>query len=307
MTVNSIFRELLSKAYPNDDFSTYYNFIESLSEEPGERHHILPRKEFPKLVKEPLNRIQISSANHFKAHYWLAACAPTCLSFQRALFFMANQRGYKDVTKDDLPKFAAIYEGARATHRKSVVAGWTESKRKKQGKIAAKVNVMLLDFKCGKCGREFRQVTKGVFGGHRRFCVNYSETEVSDRPFVVPSEEITKRCGKCGIEKLLDEFNVERLVRLGRANYCRECAREHRKNPMPSPLRDYTCPDCGVGFQQVKPGVFGGHRRSCVNYGARRKEFLLWDGSAQGFANKHNMPIGTVLRWKSEYESLELE
>lgn len=35
-------------------------------------------------------------------------------------------------------------------------------------------NTGLRDFTCPDCGTEFKQVTKGVYGGHRRFCLHYS-------------------------------------------------------------------------------------------------------------------------------------
>jgi len=35
-------------------------------------------------------------------------------------------------------------------------------------------NGSLQDFICPDCGTEFKQVTKGVYGGHRRFCLHYS-------------------------------------------------------------------------------------------------------------------------------------
>jgi DNA-directed RNA polymerase subunit RPC12/RpoP len=301
MLVNPTLRKILSETYPDISFIDYFAFIESTPpEEIGEWHHILPRKEFPNLIKETTNRIQLSCANHFKAHYWLAICAPNCVSFQRTLFFMTNQKTYKNIAKEDLPKFAEVYQIAREKHRQNVLAGWTESKRKRQSNIASIVNRMLLDFICPDCGQKFKQVTKGEFGGHRRFCVNYVNHVIPPRPFVLPAIETNKQCGKCGHFKSLSEFNKARKARLGVANWCRKCAKQHRKSGViigSNNLHNYVCSDCGQEFKQVKPGVFGGHRRACINYSERKLAFMEWNGSEQEFAIKHGLPLATVYRW----------
>ena len=315
MRVPEPLRQRLQAKFPDCDFTSYFTFVESLSEEAGERHHILPRHEFPDLEKCGDNIIKISYPNHFKAHYWLATCAPDCNSFQMTVYFMANYKARRKVTTENLSKVGEIYARGKEHQRKIATERWDDRLRSKLSERTKRFNEeenrKLRNFKCDKCGAEFQQITKCVYAGHRRFCLNYGYTPVPERPFVVPTNEITKRCGKCGVEKLLDEFNVERKSRLGRANRCRECCKAERKNKPTqaetTTLRDYTCPNCGTEFKQVKPGVFGGHRRGCLNYGARHGEFLTWEGTLSEFANKHNLPLGTVCRWKSEYESLGLE
>lgn len=312
MRVSELLRQKLQEKFLGCDFTPYFDFIESLPEEDGEKHHILPQREFPAFLKCEDNIIEISYPNHFKAHYWLATCAPDCMSFQTTVYFMANYKARKKVAVEGLSKLGEVYERGKEYQRKIVTERWDDQLRAEQSEIAKRVNKIenakLQDFKCDKCGTEFKQVTKGVYAGHRRFCLNYSDISVPDRPFVVPTGEQTKRCGKCGAGKSLDAFNRERKSRLGRANRCRECCRTERKTKSEiKKLHDYMCPNCGTEFKQVKSGVFGGHRRSCINYGARRKEFLTWGGTMQEFASKHNLPLGTVWRWKREYELLELE
>lgn len=59
--------------------------------------------------------------------------------------------------------------------RLKISARWDESRRDQQGAIAIRVNAIenakLKDYACSKCGATFTQVTKGVFGGHRKACL----------------------------------------------------------------------------------------------------------------------------------------
>jgi hypothetical protein len=107
--------EALSVRIPDANFAPYFAFIESLPTlEHGNRHHILPRKDFPEHAKNPDNVIRISPADHFRAHYWLAVCAPRCESFQRVFFFMTKFREYaSQVPIDELPQYAEVYERGR--------------------------------------------------------------------------------------------------------------------------------------------------------------------------------------------------
>ncbi len=62
--------------------------------------------------------------------------------------------------------------------RAKMIASWTEERRAEMSKLSKKVNKVentkLRDFTCPDCGTVFLQVTKGVYGGHRRFCLHYS-------------------------------------------------------------------------------------------------------------------------------------
>jgi len=297
MQVDNHLKGALQAKVPDTDFTRYFDFLESCScDERGERHHILPKTEFPEYKTHPNNIVRISVASHLYAHYWLAVCAPDCGAFQRAFFLMARV-DHADIDASSLPEYAAILERGRLAQKQP----WTQQRRRRQSGIAMKVNTVenskLRDRKCLHCGQEFKQTTKGEFGGHRRFCLHHKDNELPARPFVVQTNETTKYCSKCRKPKPLDAFNIERKARLGRANWCRKCARQHRKNPQKSELHDFVCPDCGKEFKQVKPGVFGGHRRSCLNYGERRKEFLSWSGSMREFADKHGLPLQTIWRW----------
>jgi group I intron endonuclease len=65
-----------------------------------------------------------------------------------------------------------------ATHRAKIAAAWDDDHRERMSKRAKVINEIenakLQDFTCPDCGTEFKQVTKGVYGGHRRFCLHYS-------------------------------------------------------------------------------------------------------------------------------------
>jgi group I intron endonuclease len=61
--------------------------------------------------------------------------------------------------------------------RAKIAAHWDEKRRARQARIAVAVNktenVKLRNFECPDCGTKFEQVTKGVYGGHRRYCLHY--------------------------------------------------------------------------------------------------------------------------------------
>ena len=109
-------REALSTHIPGADFAPYFAFIDSLLPSPlvkGHRHHILPRREFPEYVKVTENIICVSPADHFKAHYYLALCAPKCESFQVAFYLMANYKTAAQILVDELPQYTEIYVRGR--------------------------------------------------------------------------------------------------------------------------------------------------------------------------------------------------
>lgn len=62
--------------------------------------------------------------------------------------------------------------------RAKIAASWDDNRRVEMSKLSKAVNAVenlkLKDFTCPDCGTEFKQVTKGVYGGHRRFCLHYS-------------------------------------------------------------------------------------------------------------------------------------
>jgi len=69
-----------------------------------------------------------------------------------------------------------------AETRNKMSAAWDETMRRKQASVARAVNKIenakLQDFTCPDCGAEFKQVTKGVYGAHRRVCKNWPETKM---------------------------------------------------------------------------------------------------------------------------------
>ena len=119
MLISDTLRKTLTAKVPDVDFAPYFAFIESCATVKGERHHILPKKEFPEHKRNPDNLICVTSRDHFRAHYWLAVCAPQCESFQRAFFLMANMKRASLVNVDDLPEYAAAYERGREVQRKA--------------------------------------------------------------------------------------------------------------------------------------------------------------------------------------------
>ena len=97
----------------------------------------------------------------------------------------ATGRPCHQVTKDaasrtfkDKPKPLA--------QRQKMAASWTDERRTKQAGIARQVNSTenrkLRDFKCPDCNREFRQVTKGVYGGHRKSCLFWKDVPEHQKP-----------------------------------------------------------------------------------------------------------------------------
>jgi len=115
MIVADHLREALAVRFPGEDFTPYFIFLESLpGVTKGNRHHVLPKEEFPEFAKDPINVVVVSPGNHLRAHYWLALCTPDFPSFQRVFFFMTNFRRYVDqISADELEQFATIYERGR--------------------------------------------------------------------------------------------------------------------------------------------------------------------------------------------------
>ncbi len=75
-------------------------------------------------------------------------------------------------------------DAARITHkgkpkplaqRQKMVKSWDESRRLMQANVARQVNSTenkkLKDYTCPTCNKEFKQVTKGTYGGHRKACL----------------------------------------------------------------------------------------------------------------------------------------
>jgi hypothetical protein len=117
-------REELSARNPGADFAPYFVFIESCplrSKENSERHHILPQKEFPSFRKSADNQVYLSSGDHLRAHYFLALCAPGCLSFQKTFFLMSIVRKPLGLlTAEEILVCAEVYEKGREAQRAAV-------------------------------------------------------------------------------------------------------------------------------------------------------------------------------------------
>ncbi len=129
MLISSTLRGALKAKVPSADFTPYFVFLESCATVGvGERHHILPKKEFSEFVKTAENLIYVSPADHFRAHYWLALCAPQCESFQQAFFLMTNRAKQASwVAESELTQYAKVYERGRALWRKRARANGLKS------------------------------------------------------------------------------------------------------------------------------------------------------------------------------------
>ncbi len=117
MIVSNTLHEVLSARFPSVDFVPYFAFLESLTppESGGHKHHILPKKEFPEFAKDLNNLVRLSPADHFRAHYWLACCAPDHEPFQRVFYLMANRKRVYQIDKNELPRYAELYAHGRTT------------------------------------------------------------------------------------------------------------------------------------------------------------------------------------------------
>lgn len=60
-------------------------------------------------------------------------------------------------------------------HKLKIALWWTNENRMKQAEVARTVNAEegLNNYICPDCGKEFEQVKKSVYGGHRRACVHW--------------------------------------------------------------------------------------------------------------------------------------
>jgi hypothetical protein len=68
MNISNHLREIMTAKLPDANLEPYFSFIESLPIlKTGDKHHILPKEEFPEQKKDPNNIVHVSSENHFKA------------------------------------------------------------------------------------------------------------------------------------------------------------------------------------------------------------------------------------------------
>jgi hypothetical protein len=113
---------VLQRRFPKANFRRYFSFLDSIKPFRGKYfaiHHIAPRSEFPKLVYQSNNKLKVSLANHFRAHYYLALAVPSCRNFQCAFYLMACTRAYR-VRLSELSSYAQVYEkGLQAAIRRS--------------------------------------------------------------------------------------------------------------------------------------------------------------------------------------------
>lgn len=121
MVINDTLRRSLSDRIPGADFTPYFAFIESRPQrekDGSERHHILPKREFPEHAKNLDNLVCLSVGDHLRAHYWLALCAPECPLFQRVFFAMSGLKKYaSNVSKTELDHGVEVYERGKEAQR----------------------------------------------------------------------------------------------------------------------------------------------------------------------------------------------
>jgi hypothetical protein len=154
MSIQCYLREALQTHVPGANFDLYFAFLEfSASDGKGHKHHILPKKEFPEFARDKENILRISPADHLRAHYYLALCAPKCESFQIAFYLMVGNKWAYQVCIDELSEYAEVYARscvlwkAKAIlaqtgiplpekHKASLRVGW--EKRKEKGLLRTK-------------------------------------------------------------------------------------------------------------------------------------------------------------------------
>jgi len=164
--VSAHLRDTFAARFPGVDFTPYFAFIESRPDitEVGDRHHILPRKEFPEHVKNPNNRIRLS----LKDHYWLALCAPDFRPFQMVFFFMTQFKKYaSQLDPNELPRYAEVYERGLKVQRKQ--ASELGRSNVTSGRLA-KLRTPEHQAKAGRAGGKLGGKTQGPITG--RWCVN---------------------------------------------------------------------------------------------------------------------------------------
>jgi group I intron endonuclease len=70
--------------------------------------------------------------------------------------------------------------------RQRMSESWTDSRRSAQAEVARRVNAeenkRLSDYTCPTCAKEFRQVTRGVYGGHRKACLFWNTSNPQPGP-----------------------------------------------------------------------------------------------------------------------------
>lgn len=66
------------------------------------------------------------------------------------------------------------------SQRQKIADAWTDSRRSMQAAVARQVNATenkkLKDYTCPTCNKTFTQVTKGVYGGHRKACLYWNSS-----------------------------------------------------------------------------------------------------------------------------------
>jgi len=163
----------------------YLHYIETTpsanSNEIRELHHILPSCMFPEfrnLKKYPWNAKSFHPADHLISHYYLYKTFPKKKELIFAFYNMVGISGVlnKDILSEDLlTKISLAYAEAKKQARILLSKFWTEERREKQRQRLTERNNIenkkCQDYTCDKCGKEFLQVTKGVFGGHRKSCL----------------------------------------------------------------------------------------------------------------------------------------
>lgn len=80
-------------------------------------------------------------------------------------------------------------------HRAKLASQWLPERRQRQAGIARQVNAIenkkLRDYECPDCGKQFEQVTKGVYGGHRKACLHWKTlTDTVEETLGVTLDEV---------------------------------------------------------------------------------------------------------------------
>jgi hypothetical protein len=162
-----------------------------------ERHHILPRypfKEYSVFKKNPWNKRVFTPKDHVWAHYFLFRAFPGVRSVVQSFCFMFAEyenrwQASKDlmISESGVEKISEAYQKAKETNLTVLAKFWSPRQRAQQAEIQRRVNQydnrIERNYTCGNCNREFKQIRKSVFAGHRKACL-------ATKPAINPYHEI---------------------------------------------------------------------------------------------------------------------
>lgn len=131
-------KEQLLNKYDNVDLHALTKYLECCNADDEcqftESHHILPRHSFPEyecLKSNPWNKVDLSGANHFVAHYWFARAVDTWAAWN-SIVMMTNGIGDRNAARnwsdDELSNIAISVNEAKSRIREIGLSDEIKSK-----------------------------------------------------------------------------------------------------------------------------------------------------------------------------------